>query len=607
MSPEQATADPRVDHRSDQYALGCVLYEMLAGVPPFTGPTSQAIMARHTADPVPSLRTVRAVPPELESTIVKALAKVPADRWPSVRTFAESLADAPARHQGSAISSRRVAVAGVGSLVIAIAALLTVDRGGNSSVEARPTLQRVAVLPSTFTGDSQWAGLADGLDEALFTGFTRVEGLAPVGGSRTQPFRNVDPLDAARQLDVENVVSTDVRVSENRVRVTAQLTPARGGSIWRQDFTADLSVNGKLQHLFDLQDTLKVRIVSALLGELTALTRAAVVRGVLTRDSAAYNLYLQAKQASSSGTLAGFTNAVSLYRAAINRDSTFADAWAALAVAIQAQDMWQGRRPVEQMLAGRTAAQKAIDLDPQNAVALAERGWWRAQFDWEWSDGRRDMREAVRLAPASADIAGTYAAFLNFVNEPDSALFHARRAVELDPTSPGRWSDLGGRLYIAGMPDSARAAFRRAIEMDSTSWGAYPWLIHVYLDVGFADSAAAAAKRVRDLDGEMPNAIVLAAYYRRAGDLAGAQAHLARLRALSRTQYVTPTTMATALLAVGDRAGALRAVEQAADEHDLELPGSLHFWLRPLDGEPRFEAVRQRVWGSRPVPRVVIP
>jgi serine/threonine-protein kinase len=92
MSPEQAAATGGIDGRSDIYSLGCVLYEMLAGEPPFSGRTSQAILARHAADPVPSLRTVRPdVPAALERAVERALAKAPADRFPSAREFAEAL------------------------------------------------------------------------------------------------------------------------------------------------------------------------------------------------------------------------------------------------------------------------------------------------------------------------------------------------------------------------------------------------------------------------------------------------------------------------------------------------------------------------------------
>src|SRR5205807_612455 len=92
MSPEQATAEAHIDGRADTYALGCVLYEMLAGHPPFLGTTAQEVLARHTLDPVPPLRTIRrAVPPAVEHAVFKALAKSPADRFPSAAAFSEAL------------------------------------------------------------------------------------------------------------------------------------------------------------------------------------------------------------------------------------------------------------------------------------------------------------------------------------------------------------------------------------------------------------------------------------------------------------------------------------------------------------------------------------
>ena len=107
MSPEQAAGSQALDARSDLYALGCVLYEMLAGEPPFTGPTAQAMMARHAMDPVPSLHTIRStIPSALQQVLNRALAKVPADRFPTVEQFQRALASALQAPQDSRQPSR---------------------------------------------------------------------------------------------------------------------------------------------------------------------------------------------------------------------------------------------------------------------------------------------------------------------------------------------------------------------------------------------------------------------------------------------------------------------------------------------------------------------
>ena len=182
MSPEQAAAG-RLDGRSDIYALGCVAYEMLAGTPPFTGPTAQAILARHAVDPVPPLHTVRAtVPPSLELAIERALAKVPADRFASGDELAEAIiseppAGGPARRTSLSSSRRRLLIPGLalGAAVVGVGAHFLGDFGAPAVL---PSASRIAVLPLLSLGtDTALARLGKDLANTISASLTGVGGI----------------------------------------------------------------------------------------------------------------------------------------------------------------------------------------------------------------------------------------------------------------------------------------------------------------------------------------------------------------------------------------------------------------------------------------------
>lgn len=620
MSPEQATADPRIDGRADQYALACVLYEMLAGSPPFSGSNSQAVMARHTRDPVPPLTTVRTVPPALETALRRALEKAPGDRWPTARNFADALEAATATGigQSSAGASRNrstrlwFAVGGIAAIAAVAAASLFYPKADDSSTRSaeRNGLHSVGVLPFTYSGDTARLVIADGLTEGLITGLVRVPGLRVPASERVRGYRDQkkDPLDVARELNVAAIVSAGVQVAGNRLRVTAQLMEAGTGLLlWRENFDGELLVDGVPRDLFSIQDDMAGKIVSALRPRLAAADRAAVVQGLRTKDLEAYSLYQQARRIVAVRSIENWKRATVLLRRAVARDSTFADAWAFLFEAEVSARVAAGRPHSEAAAAVDGLLDRAIRFDSLNAQAYLNRSFYRMGLKWDPAGSESDLRRAMALGPSNKDVLFAYSSFLAGKGNADSAVYYARKAWSLDPESPSSWEALAYSLYVAGAVDSAIAVYEQTVRLDSTLWTAYYTGMHGYFDVGQRDRANAAAEKFLKYGGyTVSQALAYASvHYRRSGNARKMKEMFDSVTAMSRRQYVAPSEIATVHLGIGDRKGALEALERAVREHDVMLADNLRHTLSPLRGQPQYEAARRAVYGDYPMPRLM--
>src|SRR5256886_270465 len=226
MSPEQGAASGRVDERSDIYSLGCVLYEMLAGQPPYTGPSAESIVRQHLAAAPPRGSAMRAaVPPAIEEAIVRALAKTPADRFATAAEFVEALA-APAprvRHTGRR-TSRLAAGAGLAVTLVAAAGLFVLSRPHGTPALAGPTGQSIAVLPFVnVSGAPQEEYLSDGISEELINALSKLPQLQVVARPSSFAFKgkNEDVRQIGQALQVATVLGGSVRRAANHLRVTA--------------------------------------------------------------------------------------------------------------------------------------------------------------------------------------------------------------------------------------------------------------------------------------------------------------------------------------------------------------------------------------------------
>ena len=400
MSPEQATGAAQIDGRSDQYSLACVLYELLVGQPPFTGPTAQAIMARHSLDLVSPPSIMRpGIPDAMEDALLKALSKVPADRFATTTLFAEALA-APSRTSGYRIRTTETrGVAGwarrrpwtktamviVGALVLlgGTWALQAAIRGGNGETGAGDTdPRRIAVLYFEARGDSaRTQHLADGLTEALIHELSAVKALQVISANGVRPFRNasvsVRPDSLRRSLGVGTIVQGTVTEEGNRLRVDVALVNAATGAE-----TKSTRLERPRTELFALQDTLS-RAVSNFLRE-------AIGEEVQLRE-----------------TRAGTRNVTAweLVQRAGEERKTFDSLIAAGSV--EAGSTVLGR--ADSLLA------RAANLDPRWTLPIVERGWltWEQRrivgLDKgparEWTDrGLQFAEQVLRMRPDSEAI-----------------------------------------------------------------------------------------------------------------------------------------------------------------------------------------------------------
>jgi TolB-like protein len=364
MSPEQAMAEPHLDGRTDQYSLGCVLYEMLAGEPPFTGPTPQAIIAKRFAEPVPHLRTVRDVPGALEQVVTRALARRPADRFATVAEFAQALEGArsvelaatrplPAGGMTGRRASRRAIIA-AGALLLAAAAIAT-WRLGTPRLPISAT--RLAVLPFSVAAGAELAYLGPGMVDLLSrnldgAGEIRTIDAPTVIASLRKADVSAGDAVRARQvvqrLGAGQVVQGIISAAGKRLRIQAELLPVAGDSGLP---LSRASVEGDSTELFALVDRLAAQLLAERAqGPGFRLLRTAATT---THSLPALKSYLKAEQ---HFRAVRYDSAIVGFRDALDEDSTFALAYYRLAVAA----LW-----------GNRAAQ--IDPALDRAVRLADR------------------------------------------------------------------------------------------------------------------------------------------------------------------------------------------------------------------------------------------
>ena len=490
MAPEQAAADPEIDHRADIYAFGVTAYEMLVGQPPFAGLAPRALMAARMTEDPPHVSIVRPdVPQVLADLVMKCLERDPADRPQSAVELLASLDDpamvsgaygAPARADGRwswLRSHRGVAALVLGLLAFGAAAATLWQRGAAegppassaaSVTAAARTAARVVVLPLvSIGGDSANAYLAEGITNELASALSRVAGVQVVSPSRAAALlaAGKSPSDIGRELGVTRQLEGTVQREGKRLRVTARLVDVRDGTMtWSDTYERDVT------DLLSVQDEL-TRVITGAVREAMGVgaapaTDTAPPAAVASASNAAYDLYLRGRFQLNRRSATSIKQAIGYFEQAIAKDRALAPAYSGLAAAQGLLPLYTNASAGKALADGLRNADRAIALDSGLAEAWAARGVLQSR-SWRWSEAERDFRRAIVLDPAYAPARQWLGELLVVRGRVTEAVDALQRASQLDAGSPVVVGSLGLALGLAGRTNEALATAERAVSYDS--------------------------------------------------------------------------------------------------------------------------------------------
>jgi serine/threonine protein kinase/tetratricopeptide (TPR) repeat protein len=618
MAPEQVLAGELMpDARSDVYALGVVAYEILTGSPPFADRSSpQAIMAQFNTPPPPLAGLRRDVPVSVSTAIARALSVSPDERQSTAAEFREAIrVSDPAlgsHHVPRREKIRRTTAAAVlASILIAAAGYLERERllvsmTGNSllsSASAFGPANAVAVLPLENLGSgASDQYFSDGMTEDLITALSKVGGLRVAARTSAFSFRqkNTNLADIARQLHVSSIVEGSVRRADNRLRVNARLVdPHNGYEEWSENY------DRTPEDIFAVQDEIAHAIASAIGKTLDDSSKAprgtnngtSLVAGspahpvrTPTRDLQAYDLYLQARAMREQRGDVALHEAITLLSSAIHRDSSFASAYAALALTYAILPAYTAvpEDSVDPLI--QTYAARALKLDSASTEAETALGNLAAE-QWRWKDAESHLRRAISLDPSSAPAHLTLAILLRSEGRFGASLREHAVAESLDPLSPPVAWNKGITLLNAGMFEEAGQAGHRAIQLSPNSPNGYWVLIAAKAFAGQFDSAAQLLDRLAPRLTNGDEFLMASFIYAKIGRKQVGEDFLQRARTLPASAGTSAQYVAFAYLALGRRDSALVWIARSIRRHESDWADDFalcHHVFDELREDPRF-------------------
>jgi serine/threonine protein kinase/Tfp pilus assembly protein PilF len=617
MAPEQIQAG-EVDARSDIFSFGVLLFEMTTGRLPFRGEHDAAMMYSILNEEPESLNRDD-LPADLQRIIHRAIEKDPDDRYQHVDDMVSELkllqkksgrVSRPSSLNVSASLPQRTStdaetITGVSSkrpkrrwLVIGGVAVGVLVAGGVvfSLLTSRPDdrITSMAVLPFTNgSTDPNAEYLSDGFTESLINSLSRLPGIKMM--SRSSVFRykgkEISPQTAAHELGVGAVLTGRIAERGNELAISVELINGKDNShIWGEQYYRPMS------DIISLQSEISREISSQLKVTLTGEQESKLTRSA-TENTEAYQLYLKGRFHWNKRTAEGFQRAADYYRQAIEKDPSFALAYAGLADTYVLMHSYFILPPAEAVEKATAAAQRALALDPQLGQAHIVLAGIKGEYEWDWEMAEREYRRGVELDPNYATGHQWYGEFLVEIGRIDEGLREIHLAQDLDPLSPIIYVPEAYTRFATGEFDAAEKQIQKSLEIDPRFPRALSLLGQIRFAQGKSDEGIKLVQQALEYGDSSAEYIGLLGYmHGMLGQAGQSEMILEHLQRLSRHEYVSPYLFAIVYTGLGRKDEAFRWLNRGIEAHDYGVLGMLvDPVFESLRTDPRFEECLQRI------------
>ncbi len=604
MSPEQARGS-EIDHRTDIWSVGVLLYELLTGTRPFASDYDQAVIyGILNEDPRPVAELRPEAGEDVQRVVAKALAKDPEERYQSCSAFEQDLhsvlSGAPSPQEPGAAAQRAnprrrpltVIASVVGVISLALVSVLVFLPG-------EPTFDTIAVLPlNNLSQNPESDYFADGMTDALITELAQIKGFRKVS-SRTSVMQFKDAQtslpEIANLLGVAAIVEGAVQLQGTRVAINVKLIDGvTEQHLWARSYERSLT------DIISLQREISGAIAEQIRLSLSLDDRERLSSGRKVHPEA-HTLYLKGMHLLDHAmtTHGSIVQSIAYFREAVQKDSSYAPAWSALAVARTLLAAVGYERLRDAAVEARRASSAAYALDPDLPMACVAQGLTKFWFEWDWAGSLKAFTRAVELNPHDAWALSYYSYALLMAGRAQEGLQMIRHAQEVSPLSPSINTQAALRYLYTRQFDRAISTCEDVLSLDPenvfTVWvmatayshkGEYRKSIELFL-----------SRKVPDPSTNW----MLGRTYGRAGDTIQARRVLQFLYNKSRSTYIQPAMIAAVHVGLGETDAALELLERAYEDRDtwMETLTVDPMW-DPLRDEPRFSRLVQKMGLSDP-------